>query len=90
MSWCDFFRVTHALEQTGLAVLPQQPAAPLPGDERMGDLIKDATGNRVFATLAALDKTIAAEIKPLWATPPRVCSLVGDGWIRSRANASSR
>ena len=71
-------------------LLPLPPYSPeLNPVERIGDLIKDATGNRVFADLEALERAIEAELKPLWTTPQRVRSLVGDGWIRSQVNAFS-
>ena len=57
--------------------------------ERIGDLIKEATANRVFQTIQDIERAIESEIKPLWTTPERVRSLVGDGWIRSQTNASS-
>lgn len=57
--------------------------------ERVGDLIKDATANRVFESLQAIENAIEVEIRPLWSDPLRVRSLVGEGWIRSQTNASS-
>ena len=71
-------------------LLPLPPYSPeLNPAERVGDLIKDATGNRAFATLSELEAAIEAELKPLWTTPQRVRSLIGEGWIRSQVNASS-
>lgn len=71
-------------------LLPLPPYSPeLNPVERIGDLIKDATGNRVYANLETLEAAIEAELKPLWTTPQRVRSLVGDGWIRSQVNAFS-
>jgi len=71
-------------------LLPLPPYSPeLNPAERVGDLIKDATGNRVFKTLPELEAAIETEIKPLWSSPQRVRSLVGNGWIRSQVNASS-
>lgn len=71
-------------------LLPLPPYSPeLNPVERVGDLIRDATGNRVFTTLEDMEKAIEAEIAPLWTTPQRVRSLVGDGWMRSQVNAFS-
>ena len=71
-------------------LLPLPPYSPeLNPVERIGDLIKDATANRVFPSLRALEDVIETELRPLWTDPQRVRSLVGDGWIRSQVNASS-
>lgn len=71
-------------------LLPLPPYSPeLNPVERVGDLIKDATGNRVFGSLEEMEKAIEKEISPLWTDPQRVRSLVGDGWIRSQVNAIS-
>lgn len=73
-----------------IRLLPLPPYSPeLNPAERVGDLIKDATGNRVFADLHKMESAIEAELAPLWSTPQRVRSLVGDGWIRSQVNAFS-
>ncbi len=71
-------------------VLPLPPYSPeLNPVERIGDLIRDATGNRVFATLRQMEDAIEAELRPLWENPGRVRTLVGRGWILSQTNASS-
>ena len=71
-------------------LLPLPPYSPeLNPVERIGDLIKEATANRVFQTIQDIERAIESEIKPLWTTPERVRSLVGDVWIRSQTNASS-
>lgn len=73
-----------------IRLLPLPPYSPeLNPVERIGDLIKDATGNRVYADLQAMESAIEAELKPLWTDPQRVRSLVGDGWIRSQVNVFS-
>jgi hypothetical protein len=70
-------------------LLPLPPYSPeLNPVERIGDLIKDVTGKRVFKTLADMEASIEEEIKPLWSDPQRVRSLVGNGWMRSQVNAS--
>ena len=71
-------------------LLPLPPYSPeLNPVERIGDLIKDATANRVFGSLQAMESAIETEIRPLWSSPQRVRSLVGEGWIRSQTNDSS-
>lgn len=57
--------------------------------ERVGTLIRAATANRAFKDLAAMEKAIENELRPLWTDPERVRSLVGGGWIRSQVNAIS-
>ena len=71
-------------------LLPLPPYSPeLNPTERVGDLIKDATGNRVFRDLAQMEAVIETELRPLWTEPSRVRQLVGAGWIRSQVNACS-
>lgn len=57
--------------------------------ERIGDLIKDATGNRVFGSMEELEAAIERELRPVWETPQRVRALVGDGVLRAQVNAFS-
>lgn len=71
-------------------LLPLPPYSPeLNPVERIGDLIKDATANRVFPTLEALETAIENELRPLWEDPQRVRALVGEGWMRTQVNAFS-
>lgn len=70
-----------------LALPPDSPE--LNPTERVGDLLKDATGHRVFQTLDQMESTIEAELRPLWTDPQRVRQLVGEGWIRTQVNACS-
>ena len=73
-----------------MRLLPLPPYSPvLNPTERVGDLIKDATGNRVFRDLAQMEAVIETELRPLWTEPSRVRQLVGAGWIRSQVNACS-
>ena len=55
--------------------------------ERVGTLIRAATAHRAFPDLESMESAIKNELRPLWTTPERVRSLVGDGWIRARVNA---
>jgi transposase len=71
-------------------LLPLPPYSPeLNPVERMGDLMKDATGNRAFESLEAMEQALEAELKPFWTDPQRVRDLVGHGWIRVQVNAFS-
>ncbi len=58
-------------------------------EERIGDLIKDATGNHVVGDLRQMVDAIESELRPLWENPGRGRSLVGGGWIRSQVNVLS-
>jgi len=81
-------RAEDELLPANVRLLPLPPYSPeLNPAERVGDLIKDATGNRAFDSMQTLEAAIEAELKPLWTTPQRVRSLVGDGWIRAQVNA---
>jgi transposase len=71
-------------------LLPLPPYSPeLNPVEHVGDLLKDATANRVFATLAAQEAAIEKELRPLWEDPARVRAMVGHGWLRTHVNVIS-
>ena len=58
--------------------------------EHVGSMLKMATANRVFETLPETEAAIAQEMRPLWNTPARVHSLIGDNAVHSQTNASSK
>ena len=58
--------------------------------EHVGSMVKMATANRVFETLLEMEAAIAQEMRPLWNTPARVHSLIGDNAVHSQTNASSK
>jgi len=61
-------------------LLPLPPYSPeLNSTERVGLLIRAATGNRVFRALEAQEAVIENELSPLWTEPQRVRQLVGAG-----------
>ena len=71
-------------------LLPLPPYSPeLNPTERVGLLIRAATGNRVFRDLTSQEAAIENELRPLWTDPRRVRQLVGAGWIRTQVNACS-
>ena len=75
---------------SNVRLLPLPPYSPeLNPVERIGDLIKDAAGNRVYPSLELLEEAIEQELRPLWQSPRKVRSLAGDGSICSQANAFS-
>jgi len=54
--------------------------------ERIGDLIKDRTGNTIFKSLDDIQKSITEKLRPIWETPERVRSLIGNGWMLDQVN----
>ena len=71
-------------------LLPLPPYSPeLNPVERVGSLIRTATGNRVYTSLDSMEGAIEKELRPFWTDPQRVGRLVGDGWIRTQVNAIS-
>ena len=72
-------------------LLPLPPYSPeLNPVERVGSLIRTATGNRVYTSLDSMEGAIEKELRPFWTDPQRVGRLVGDGWIRTQVNAISK
>ena len=58
--------------------------------EHVGSMLKMATANRVFETLPEMEAAIEQEMRPLWNTPARVHSLIGDNAVHSQTNASAK
>ncbi len=58
--------------------------------EHVGSMLKMATANRVFETLPEMEAAIEQEMRPLWNTPARVHSLIGENAVHSQTNASSK
>jgi len=58
--------------------------------EKLWELVRDQVANRVHGTIAALDDAVAKVAKTLYGAPETIRSLVGDGWMRLQANASSK
>lgn len=81
----------HALLPPGVSVVPLPPYSPeLNPAEHVGQLLRTATANRVFATLPDMERAIEKEMAPLWTEPARVRSLVGDNAVHAQVNASSK
>jgi hypothetical protein len=53
-------------------------------------MLKMATANRVFETLPEMEAAIEQEMRPLWNTPARVHSLIGDNAVHSQTNVTSK
>jgi hypothetical protein len=58
--------------------------------ERLGDLMKDRTGNTLYPTLDAIEAAISAELRPIWTEAARVRQLIGDGWLLASAHVSGK
>jgi len=56
--------------------------------EKLGDLVKDAICNQLFATLETLEQAVLKELEPLRKTPELVAQLIGaEGWLSLQVNA---
>jgi len=58
--------------------------------EKLWDHLKDSICNRIDDTIEQLEDKISEFLKAFWESPPRIASLVGDGWMLSEVNASSK
>ena len=65
-------------------------AALLPGIEGLWDQLKDQVCYNVFASLRALEDAMTDFLRPFWEEPERVRDLIGNGWLRARAEAFFR
>ncbi len=69
-------------------LLPLPPYSPeLNPVERFGDLVKDQVCNRLFPSLAALERRIEAALRPWLTSPVRVAQLIGEGWLHDQVNS---
>ena len=82
---------TGAVEvPANVLLLPLPPYSPeLNPVERVGSLIRTATGNRVYTSLDSMEGAIEKELRAFWTDPQRVRRLVGDGWIRTQVSVIS-
>jgi transposase len=70
-------------------LVPLPPYSPeLNPVEAIGDLVKDAIGNKLWETLEALEEAIGEELRPLWENAERVRSLVSHPWLIDQVNAT--
>lgn len=71
-------------------LVPLPPSSPeLNPVAKLGDLIKDRIGNTLWQKLADIAAALEEELRPLWQEPARVKPLIGAGWLRAAANATS-
>jgi len=56
--------------------------------EKLWDIVKDGTCNRLYDNLDALEEKLTERLRPYWEDAKRVKSLIGDGWILSEVNAT--
>jgi transposase len=81
----------HPQLPEGIRVLPLPAYSPeLNPAEHVGSMLKMATANRVFETLPEMEAAIEQEMRPLWNTPARVHSLIGDNAVHSQTNVTSK
>jgi transposase len=76
---------------SNIRILSLPPYSPeLNPVEKIGDLIKDRIGNILYDTLPDIEPAISEKLRPIWHGPERVRSLIGDGWLLSKTNSSSK
>jgi transposase len=81
-------RAGDARLPANVRLVPLPPYSPeLNPVEKLGDLVKDATCNRLFTELTTLEDAILAELAPLRHSGARVAQLIGTGWLPEQANA---
>lgn len=69
--------------------LPLPPYSPeLNPVEGLWDQLRDALGNRPFATLEDLEAAVIEALRPFWQCRDKVVAVVFD-WVRDHVNASS-
>lgn len=72
-------------------ILTLPPYSPeLNPTEKLWDVVKDGICNRVFADLAEVEQAITVQIRKFWEEPRRVLSLIGDGYLLSKLNATCK
>lgn len=70
-------------------LLPLPPYSPeLNPIEKLWDVVKDRVANRVFHTLEEIESVLSQALRPYWSSSDPVLRLVGEGWLRSQANAT--
>jgi len=80
----------HERVPEGIYIVLLPPYSPeLNPIERLWDLIQDQTSNKLWPSIKRLDQVVAEHLREWWENPNRVIQLVGKGWIRSSANATS-
>lgn len=83
-------RATDSRLPANVRLVPLPPYSPeLNPVEKLGDLVKDAICNRLFAKLRPLEDAILAELEPLRQSGARVAQLIGEGWLLDQANAGA-
>jgi Transposase and inactivated derivatives len=71
-----------------VVVLRQPPYSPeLNPVEKLWDMLRDELCNRRWGSLTELLEASTRWLKSFWSEPARVLSLVGNGWMRTQANA---
>ncbi len=58
--------------------------------EKLFDQLKDEIGNALFDTLDDIEAAIVGLLKQFWESPANVNTLIGQGWLLSQTNSSSK
>ena len=49
--------------------------------EKLWDIVKGHTSNKIFETLTLIESQITDVLKPFWENAQRVFGLLGDNWL---------
>jgi transposase len=81
-------QASHIQVPSGVHLIKLPPYSPeLNPIEKLWDVIQDGLCNKVFSTLAHLEKKLTKELRPYWEQPHQVWKLLGDGYLMRSANA---
>jgi transposase len=81
----------HEWLPENVRVLTLPPYSPeLNPVERLWDIVKDRICNRVWSDLATLETALNKVLVEYSTQPATVHSLIGQGWLHTQANASSK
>ena len=56
--------------------------------EKLWDIVKDGICNRVFEDLEEIEEALTEQLRKYWEDPGRVRSLIGNGWMLAKVNAT--
>lgn len=74
-----------------IRVLTLPPYSPeLNPPEKLWDIVKDGICNVVYEDLAHIEEAITEELRKFWEQPKRVISLIGEGYLLSKLNATCK
>ena len=81
----DFHHTPKASDvPSHVRLLPLPPYCPeLNPMEKLWDIVKGHTGNKIFETLTLIESQITDVLQPFWENVQRVFGLLGDNWLTS-------